>query len=146
VPPVQPAAVAADGIVPLVLRQPLDLGSMSVQVLDVQRSAMPNALRVRVTYRIQAGETRLEWPFFRDLFHLVADGAPRTMDRTLILPGNEERLRLSTLPARAAVDVMSEFLIPPASDLVVQFTELKESRSSAMAVRGDTVVRRRIGS
>jgi hypothetical protein len=145
--PVLPAqsSAAVDSIAPLVLRQRLDLGSMSVQVLDVQRSALSNALRVRVTYRIEAGETRLEWPFFRDLLHLVADGAPRTMDRTLVLPANEERVRLNTLPARAAVDVVSEFLIPPADDLVVQFTELKEPRSGGLAVRGDTVLRRRIG-
>jgi hypothetical protein len=145
VPAAQPAAATADGITPLVLRQPIELGSMRVQVLDIQQSPMPNALLVRVTYRIEAGETRLEWPHFRDLFHLVADGAARTMDRTLVLPGNEERVRLNTLPARAAVDVMSEFLIPPANDLVVQFTELKEPRGGGLAVRGDTVERRRIG-
>jgi hypothetical protein len=138
-------SAAADGVPPLVLRETIDLGSMSVQVLDVQRNPAPNALRVRVAYRIQAGEQPIAVLYFHDLLRLVADGAPRSMVRSIIQP-RDNADRYVHLLALTAVDVTSEFIIPPAEELVLLFTELLPNSPLAItpAPRGERTVRRRI--
>jgi hypothetical protein len=115
---------------PLVLRQLLDLGSSKVQVQDVQRDAIAGGgMRVRVSYRITAGER----PFSQHLssfIRIVAEDAARTASRT-VLRHTGQSITFLSIEAEDARDLVSEFIIPDATDdLVLRFSDQRGIRTA----------------
>jgi TIR domain len=124
-----PASPAGDPP-PLVLGEALDLASFKVQVLDVQRTRTGDGTRIRVTYRVAAGESSVR-VYFSRFIRVVAGGVPRAVTRTIYRHSGQESVGVD-VQAETAEDLVSEFHIPDATDdLVLHFADRQQGADVA---------------